>query len=184
MKTRHVFLPIVLLLALFTAHPATAQDNERFWIYAKIEVNTTTQTPGGDKNQFRVYVSNLISITGDQWELLRYKAKENASKYFDETVGKAGESKGVEFSYYDQDVEYDCTCIGSSNEVRPKSDVEESRNEAIETAKGNGSPVLFFNWDPTGKNKAEDLKSEMQKLNGTPAKPAVTAKPARKGSRR
>jgi hypothetical protein len=162
------------------AAPALAQDDGPpagpFWIYAKIEVNTTTHTPDGDKHQFRVYVSDLVPITPDVWvNLLRYHARENVSDYFNATVVKAAESKGVEFNYYDQDVDWDCTCVGTSNEVRPKSDVEKNRDEAIQTAKENEHPVLFFNWDPTGKNKEQDLKEEIKKLGGAPAKPAASA---------
>ena len=185
MKSRYAFLLVALLLALLTAIPTTAQDNDTHWVYAKIEVNVTTHTQGEDKHQFRVYVSNLISVTTDQWvELLQYHAKQNVSKYFDETVGKAAASKGEEFSYYDQDIEYDCTCVGTANEERLKSDVEEKRNQDIEAVKENGHPVVLFNWDPTGKKKDEDLKSEMQKLNSPPAKPAIPAKPVRKGIRK
>ena len=166
-----LFLPAVLFLFLSAAAPAQAQDDGPpkgpFWIYAKIEVNTTKHTPDGDKHQFRVYVSNLVSITPDVWvNLLRYHAKDNVSDYFNATVVKANETVGVEISYYDQDVDYDCTCIGSSNEVRPKSDVEKHRDEDIQTAKEGEHPVLFFNWDPTGKNKEQDLKEEIKKLGG------------------
>lgn len=182
MKSRYVLLPVVLLLALFIVPALKGQDDGPpmgpFWVYARIEVNTTKQTANGDKHEFRVYVSNLFSVTPDEWNNLQlsYKAGKNVSEYFDATVGKAAESVGEEFSYYDQDVEWDCTCVGTANEARPKSDVEEKREEVIKTAKDNGHPVLFFNWDPTGKNKDQDLQSELKK-RGAPIKPTPPAKP-------
>jgi hypothetical protein len=183
MKSRYVLSPVVLLLALFIATAIKGQDDGPptgpFWVYARIEVNTTKHAASGDKNEFRVYVSNLLSVTPDEWDRLQmsYKAAKNVSEYFDATVGKAAESVGEEFSYYDQDVEWDCTCVGTANEARPKSDVEEKRNEVIATAKENGHPVLFFNWDPTSKNKDQDLQSEMKKRGAPSAKPAPAAKP-------
>src|ERR1043165_5977045 len=168
MKPRQVLLPVVLLLALIVAPTIKGQSDGPpagpFWVYARIEVNTTRQTADGEKHEFRVYVSNLFSVTPDEWNNLQlsYKAAKNVSEYFDATVGKAAESVGEEFSYYDQDVEWDCTCVGPANEARPKSDVEEKREEVIKTAKENGHPVVFFNWDPTGKNRDQDLQSEMK----------------------
>lgn len=170
MKSRYALLPVTLLLTLLAATSTRAQDNGPFWVYARIEVNVTIHTPAGDKHQFRVYVSNLISVTDDEWtNLLEYKGKENVTNYFNATVGKAGESRGEEYEFYDSDVEYDCTCTGTANEVRPKSDVERTRNDVIETAKSNEHPVVFFNWDPTGRNKDQDLQAEMQKLSAAPS---------------
>ena len=179
MKKLYAPLSLALLLLCILSVPARGQDgattNGPFWVYARIEVNTTRKVGGDEKHEFRVYVSNLFSVTADQWvNLLRYKAKENVSEYFDATVGKAAEARGEELSYYDTDIEYDCTCVGASNEPRPKSDVEENRNEVIQTAKENGHPVVFFNWDPTGKNKERDLQEELKKNSldkkPTPAK--------------
>ncbi len=144
--------------------PARGQENGPFWVYARIEVNTTRKVGDDEKHEFRVYVSNLFSVTADEWNnLLSHKAKENVSGYFDATVGKAAEAQGEELSYYDTDIEYDCTCVGTSNEPRPKSDVEKNRDEVIQTAKENGHPVVFFNWDPTGKNRERDLQDELKK---------------------
>src|SRR5256885_3337498 len=109
MKSRYTLLPVALVLTLFAFTSTRAQDdgasNGPFWVYARIEVNVTTHTPAGDKNQFRVYVSNLISVTADEWtNLLEYKGKENVTNYFNATVGKAGESRGEAFDYYDSDI--------------------------------------------------------------------------------
>ncbi|HJQ34135.1 MAG TPA: hypothetical protein VJ866_18290 [Pyrinomonadaceae bacterium] len=181
MKRRQALLPLALVVCALAAVPARGQDegpaNGPFWVYARIEVNTTRKTPDGEKHESRVYVSNLVSVSADVWDnLLRYKAKENVSAYFDATVGKAAEARGEELSYYDQDVEWDCTCVGTSNEVRPKSDVEEKRNEVIQTAKENEHPVVFFNWDPTGKNKERDAQGELKKNTTPPAKAPTSGK--------
>ena len=172
MKRLQALLLITLFVWALAAVPARGQTNGPFWVYARIEVNTTRKVGDDEKHEFRVYVSNLFTVTADQWvELLRYKAKQNVSDYFDATVGKAAEARGEELSYYDTDIEYDCTCVGTSNEPRPKSDVEENRNEVIQTAKENGHPVVFFNWDPTGKNRERDLQDELKK-NPPDKKPA------------
>jgi hypothetical protein len=166
MKPRHALLPAALFLALFTGMSSAAgggPPSEVVWAYAKIDVNVTLK---GDNHQFRVYVTNLVSMTSDQWEkTVTLHEKKNVSDYFDATVVKAAKSRGEELSYYDQDVDWDCTCVGSTQALRPKSDVETNRNDVIETAKSNGHPVVFFNWDPTGKNLDQDLQSEMKKSN-------------------
>ena len=183
MKKRYALAALALLLCALSARPTRAQDEGPprgpFWLYARIEVNTTRQTADGEKHEFRVYVSNLVSVTPDVWtNLLSTRTTKNVEDYFDATVVKAAKDAGLEIEYYDQDIEWDCTCTGTSNEVRPKSDVEKNRDEVIQTAKDNGHPVLFFNWDPTGKNKEQDLQSE-QKRNAPPSnKPtAPTKKP-------
>lgn len=173
MKKRYALAFLALLLCTLAVASAHAQDDGPprgpFWLYARIEVNTTRQTPDGEKHEFRVYVSNLVSITPDVWTtLLSTRTTKNVEDYFDATVVKAAKDAGLEIEYYDQDIEWDCTCTGTSNEVRPKSDVEKSRDETIQTAKDNGHPVIFFNWDPTGKSKEQDLQSE-QKRNAPPS---------------
>ena len=175
MKRLNALLPLALFVCALAVVNVRGQDNGPFWVYARIEVNTTRKVGDDEKHEFRVYVSNLFSVTADEWNnLLSHKAKENVSEYFDGTVGKAAEARGEELSYYDTDIEYDCTCVGTSNEPRPKSDVEKNRNEVIQTAKENGHPVVFFNWDPTGKNKERDLQEELKKnppdKKPTPAK--------------
>lgn len=171
-----MLVPLALCVWAMAAVNVRGQENGPFWVYARIEVNTTRKVGDDEKHEFRVYVSNLFSVTADQWvELLRYKAKQNVSEYFDATVGKAAEARGEELAYYDTDIEYDCTCVGSSNEPRPKSDVEAGRNEVIQTAKENGNAVVYFNWDPTGKNKGRDLQEELKK-NAPPAKSPAPAK--------
>jgi hypothetical protein len=181
LKRLHTLLPLALFVCALAAVPVCGQDegpaNGPFWVYARIEVNTTRKVGDDEKHEFRVYVSNLVRVSADEWvNLLSNKATQNVSEYFDATVGKAAEARGEELAYYDQDVEWDCTCVGTSNEARPKSDVEEKRDEVIRTAKENGHPVVFFNWDPTGKNKERDAQDELKK-NKPPAKPASGKKP-------
>lgn len=172
-----VFFAAVLIVSAGVIN-AAAQTSQTVWMVCTFDTSSVFKgTDGRDKFERRFYVSNLVSMSKDDYlaaDSTGDRLEGLCGDYLDKTVNKAATSRGEKLDTSGQlkiirNIELSGENAGSRNPYNfaPKADVEKKLADDIKEMKDANRIVYNFNWDTTGKNEAADLDNEMKRTGPT-----------------
>lgn len=178
---------IASFLCLTGARNVSAQSAQTVWAICTFDTSSVSKVNNREKFERRLYVSNLISLSKEEYFALTQNDQIEAAcgDYLDKTVNKAAEGRGEKLDpggtlKVIKNIELSGEDIGSPNPYTygPKEAIEKKLADDIKEAKNFNRVIYTFNWDPTGKNEAADLANEMKRTQPTigPAPPAKATK--------
>jgi hypothetical protein len=175
------FTGIVTFTAIADARAQTV------WLVCHFDTSSVWKENGRDKFERRFYVSNLVSMSKEDY--LRIDRTGNrieglCGDYLDQTVVKATTARGERLDTSGQlkiirNIELSGENLGSPNPYNfgPKEKVEKLRDDDIKEMKDANRVIYTFNWDPTGRNTQADAENEMKRtaptIGPTPSKPGT-----------
>lgn len=167
-----------LILMGMSTLQLSAQGQQTVWLACTFDTSSVWKGKDGrDKFERRFYVSNLVSVSKDDYlaaDSTGDRIEGVCGDYLDKTVNKAATSRGEHLDTTGQlkiirNIELSGEDAGGPNPYNfaPKSEVEKKLADDIKEMKDANRVIYNFNWDPTGKNEATDLDNEMKRTGPT-----------------
>ena len=156
----------------------SAQGQQTVWLACTFDTSSVWKGKDGrDKFERRFYVSNLVSMSKEDYlaaDRTGDRIEGVCGDYLDKTVNKAATSRGERLDTTGQlkvigNIELSGEDAGGPNPYNfaPKSDVEKKLADDIKEMTDANRVIYHFNWDPTSKNEATDLDNEMKRTGPT-----------------
>jgi hypothetical protein len=156
-----LFLFASILIAFsFAATNVKAQD-KTVWLACAWDTSSIFKGKGADKFERRFYVSNLVSMTREEY--LKIDSTGNrieglCADYLDKTVMKAATERGEKLDPGGQltiirNIDLSGENIGSGKDMA----------DNIKEMKNADRFIMNFDWDATGKNEAADYANEKKR---------------------
>ena len=166
------------ILMGISALSASAQGQQTVWMVCTFDTSSIWKGKDGrDKFERRFYVSNLVSMSKDDYlaaDSTGNRVEGLCGDYLDKTVNKAATSRSERLDTSGQlkiirNIELSGEDLGSANPYNfaPKSQVEKRLADDIKEMKDANRVIYTFNWDATGKDEAADLANEMKRTGPT-----------------
>jgi hypothetical protein len=158
---------------------SVAAQDKTVWVVCTWDTSSIFKGKDGrDKFERRFYVSNLVSMTREEYlkiDSTGDRVEGLCGGYIDNTVMKAAHERSEQIENGTltiiRNIELSGEDAGGPKDVyttHPKADVEKKLAEEIKQMKDAGRFILNFNWDVSGKNEAADYASEKKRTLPTP----------------
>lgn len=179
--SKNILLPgILTVVFLFCGASITAAQDKTVWLACTWHTSSIFKgKDGAEKFERRLYVSNLVSMTREQYlkiDSTGERIEGLCGGYIDNTVMKTAVERGEKIENGTlkiiRNIELSGEDAGGSKDVystAPKADVEKKLAEDIKEMKNANRFILNFNWDASGKSEAADLANETKRVLPTPA---------------
>jgi hypothetical protein len=186
-KQNHVMLLLSLFLLFIGGAINVSAQDKTVWLACTWDTSSIFKGKDGkEKFERRFYVSNLVSMTREEYlkiDSTGDRIEGLCGSYIDNTVMKAAAERGEKLEggtlTVIRNIELSGEDAGGSKDVyttHPKEDVQKKLAESVKEARNFDRFIMFFNWDPTGKNEAADYASE-KKNRALPTPSQKTTQP-------